>query len=359
VPTSDGEVIERVPESLSMRTLAGMRSTDARSSPDITARVVRAQLTLAARSADPRFLGYAQASLSTWWSDAAPPVAIALVRAELKQKRHEFAAALIDFDYVLARAPRNVEALLSSATVHQVLGEYDTAALRCQRLRAAAEVIGTVCAQSVRSMRGEAEQAYASLNGLLKTTAWMPRALSAWTHATAADVAQRLGRIEEAAAHFKASLENEDNPYVVNAYADLLIDAGRAREAEELLAKAGNNDGVLLRLAVTSRALRKNADSHASALLERFDSYDRRGDLSHLRDQSRYALQIKGDARSALALALRNWRQQREPADARLVLESAATLNDPLAARPVLDALARTHLQDRELERLARELSGS
>src|SRR5689334_14412602 len=96
-PSHDDEVLERVSDSVSVRTLAALRSSDARKSPELTEHIVRAQLKLATRSGDPRFLGYAQAALANWWTDVAPPPRIALVRAEIKQKRHEFKSALADF----------------------------------------------------------------------------------------------------------------------------------------------------------------------------------------------------------------------------------------------------------------------
>ena len=49
----------------------------------------------------------------------------------------------------------------------------------------------------------------------------------------------------------------------------------------------------------------------------------------------------------ALQLARENWATQREPADARILLEAALAAGDPAAARPVLDWLERTGLRAR------------
>jgi hypothetical protein len=71
-----------------------------------------------------------------------------------------------------------------------------------------------------------------------------------------------------------------------------------------------------------------------------------RGDMSHLREQSRFQLEIEKDARTALALALRNWETQREPADLRVLAAAAGANSDKAALAVVSDWLAATRLED-------------
>ena len=59
-----------------------------------------------------------------------------------------------------------------------------------------------------------------------------------------------------------------------------------------------------------------------------------------------------------MQLALVNWSVQREPKDARLVLEAALAANRPEAARTVLDWLAETGLEDVRLAALSERLQG-
>lgn len=61
----------------------------------------------------------------------------------------------------------------------------------------------------------------------------------------------------------------------------------------------------------------------------------------------------------ALALAADNWALQREPRDARILLEAALAVGDPAAAAPVLDWLRRHRLEDRQLAALARRFEPS
>jgi hypothetical protein len=48
---------------------------------------------------------------------------------------------------------------------------------------------------------------------------------------------------------------------------------------------------------------------------------------------------------------------QREPRDARVLLEAALVLRRPDAAQPVLDWMARTRIEDWYLRRLAEQLA--
>ena len=68
------------------------------------------------------------------------------------------------------------------------------------------------------------------------------------------------------------------------------------------------------------------------------------------------ALHLKLDAAAALALAQQNWAEQREPADALILLEAALAAKNAAAAKPVLDWLQQTRLEDVRLRPLATRL---
>ena len=59
---------------------------------------------------------------------------------------------------------------------------------------------------------------------------------------------------------------------------------------------------------------------------------------------------------SALDLAQRNWKDQKEVADARILLEAARAARDPAAAKSVLDWMQASKVEDVALTRLARDL---
>ena len=66
-----------------------------------------------------------------------------------------------------------------------------------------------------------------------------------------------------------------------------------------------------------------------------------------------------GTAKMALDLARQNWREQRAPKDVRVYLEAALAANDPAAAKPALDFIARTHLTDVEIDPLIKQLQAA
>jgi hypothetical protein len=73
-------------------------------------------------------------------------------------------------------------------------------------------------------------------------------------------------------------------------------------------------------------------------------------------EEARFLLDLKGDARAALAVALQNWKEQREPRDALVVLEAAAAAKDAKAAAPVLQWLDDTHFESERMRRIAASL---
>ncbi|MDP3612739.1 MAG: hypothetical protein Q8R98_12865, partial [Rubrivivax sp.] len=74
---------------------------------------------------------------------------------------------------------------------------------------------------------------------------------------------------------------------------------------------------------------------------------------SHRKEESRHALVLRGDVPLALKLASENWAQQREPADARTLLEAALAARDRKAAQSVLQWLSDSGFSSVTLQDLA------
>lgn len=358
VPDDPATVLERLPVRATdpvARELAALRATAA-AAPEALApalALARRHLALGRAEADPRQYGYAQAALARWWADPPPPVR--LLRAVLAQNRHDFVAALADLDAVLAAEPGNAEAWLTRAVIEMVQGEPQAAARSCVRLaRAADRVLALGCAAAAAALTGQAPTAYALLATLAERTDGVDPALRQWLLTVLAETAVQLDR-PEAEAHFRAALALAPrDPYLLAARADYLLDHDRADEVVALLAGRTAVDALLLRLVLAERRLDVvDAPAHAALLRARFADAQARGDTLHQALQARLLLADGGDAATALALAEQNWQRQREPIDARLLLEAAHAAAAPAAARPVLDWLARTGLQDRRLDALA------
>jgi tetratricopeptide (TPR) repeat protein len=312
--------------------------------------------------ADPRYLGRAQAALAPWWDMPAPPVDALVLRATIKQSQHDFTNALADLTLASHLSPRNAQVWLTRSTILTVLGDYAGARKACLPLaQLAPGLIALTAAASVTSLNGETERSCALLQRTLEGNASASVDEKIWAFTVLAEALERLGRVSEAESDFKKALAlGLRDPYLLGAYADLLLDQGRAKEAAELLKNENRADGLLLRLALAESALvprPADCDAHIAALKARFEAGHLRGDFVHQREEARFELRLLGQSGEALSLAQANWRVQHEPADVRILLESALAARDPGAAQPALDFMRSNRLEDVELAKLAHQLS--
>jgi Tfp pilus assembly protein PilF len=286
---------------------------------------------------------------------------VLVLRATLRQSTHQFAPALADLDLVLQRDTGNAQAWLTRATVQLVTGDYPAARASCMRLhsRAPALIVQT-CLANVASVSGAARNSYTELTAALRraestqatqATQALDAGVRDWVQTLLAEMAARLGDDAAAEKWFRQAMAvGEPDSYLLGAYADFLLDHGRAQEVAKLLAGKGRIDALLLRQAI---ALKATGDANAGALAEtlrqRFDAAMLRGDTVHQREQARFELVLRNDAHSAVKLALLNWKVQKEPADLRILAESAAASGDREAARVALDWVASSKIEDRTL----------
>src|SRR5437773_841651 len=323
VPDNDDAVVERLPEQTdpSLKEIKRLRAALARDSHnlDIAAAVARRSIEAARATGDPRFLGQAQAALAPWWNADDPPSTALLLRATLKQSQHDFAGAIKDLDRLLVREPSNGQALLSRAMLLAVRGQYAYAQADCRKLaRLTSALVVASCIAAPASLFGNADDAYRMLIQALTRGGDSP-AIRAWALTLAAEIAARRGDAGDADAHFQAAFKLDPrDAYLRAAYADFLLDNDRARDALPLLRDDTRNDPLLFRRALAERAvphMRTAFDAHRADLAARFDAARARGDTLHQREEARFELEIRADAKKALALARDNWKVQHEPAD--------------------------------------------
>jgi Tfp pilus assembly protein PilF len=309
-------------------------------------RLARLRVEEARRWGDPRLLGYAEAALAPWWSEPSPPVPVLLLRATIRQSRHEFDRALVDLDAVIARAPDEPQGWLTRAVVLTVRGRYAEARLSCTALaRMTSALVALACEAPIDGLTGRARPARRAMEAAL-ATAGRPDE-RAWAHSILGELCLWTGDRAAAERHFSEALRMDpDDRYARGAYADLLLDAGRAAEARALVADRESDDGLLLRLVLAETALGgPRAQALAVALKERFAASRLRGEAVHQREEARFALAIERDAVRALALAREGWSAQREPWDARLLIEAAAAAKQPGEAAPALAWLRETGVE--------------
>lgn len=361
-PARDSEVLETLPRSSergASPTVRALRELHARdpSNLDVAVRLAQTQIGTARATADPRYWGQAQATLGAWWAHESPPVPVLLLRAAIRQNRHEFDAAKADLQRVIAQQPAHAQAWLDLASLQQVTGHLADAAYSCERVVVSgAAGIGAVCRASLDAVQGRGTQAYAALEGIVAQDrlAAQPVAVRTWTLTLLAELAERLGRNDDAERWYRQSLVvDPSDGYTLSAYADFLLDRGRAADVTALIAADTPIDGLLLRRVQADRALGADtARAGTDALAARFDALRERGDRVHRREESRFRLALAQEPGTALELALENWAVQKEPLDARIALEAALAMNRPEAAIEIARWVRGTGLQDVRLDPL-------
>lgn len=303
-------------------------------------------------NADPRLYGQAQAALAAWWDQPDPPPQVRVLRAVIRQAYHEFPSALADLDAILAANGEDAQARLSRAFVRLVTGDVAGAADDCGRLPAAVgEVVREVCKSRVAAVSGSASQAVDSLAAALATDRRPQAAMRRFAYAVLADISLAEGRADAAETYFASASEGgSPDVSLLAAHADSLLDRGDPRAALGLLDGKGEADVLVLRRAIAAKRLGDpRLAEWAGIMNERFAAAASGGVSLHLREEARFRLEVENDVSAALDLAAANWQVQREPADARLLLESALAADDTEAARPVLDFIRDTGLSDARL----------
>ena len=179
-----------------------------------------------------------------------------------------------------------------------------------------------------------------------------------WALTLQAELAERLARSADAERLYLASLAiDPTDAYTVAAYADFLIDAGRASDVLTLIPANTRGDVLLLRRAIAAKlAASPDAAQLAQELGQRFNASRARGDRVHLREEARFALAVKNESTEALALARDNWMVQKEPLDARIALEAAIAARQPKAVADVVTWIESTKLQGEKLAQLAAQV---
>jgi len=356
-------VLERLPARRSdpaMAELRKLRAALAAAQKDsaVAARLAQRYFDLASAEGDPRYIGYAEAALRPWSGDDAP-VEILFTRGLLRQYRHDFAGALQDFERVLAREPRHLDARSWRAAIFMVQADYRAAARECAALtEIASELVSAGCLAYIDATTGKTRGAYERLSAALARRPDAAPETRLWTLTRLAEMAWRLGDAPLAERHFReASKLGINDNFLLAAYADFLLEQNRPKEVVALLQDWVRSDTLLLRLAMAEQVLKSPAaKSHTQALADRFAASARREERLHLAEEARYLLDLKADAPAALAAALDNWKEQREPRDALVVLEAAVAARDPKAAAPVLQWLNDTRFESERMRRAAAAL---
>lgn len=364
VPEGDAVVLERLPvrpRDPSALELRRLREAAAAAPADgtVAANLARRYFELAMEEGDPRYVGYAEAALRAWPEAAGAPGEILVLHGMLRQYRHDFARAMADFDLALRADPDNTEAHAWRAAIFMVQADYAGARRECGLLaRTATELHATACRAYVDATTGRARSAHAELAAALAKRDDIAPGFHVWIQTRLAEMAWRAGDLAAAEQHFRKglSLGVNDN-FLLAAYADFLLDEGRPGDVMSLLRGWERSDTLLLRLALAARRLGlPEATGLARTLGERFGDGARRGERLHLQEEARYLLDLKDDARAALAAAAENYETQREPRDAEILMRAALAARAPAAAAPAVKWLDESGFESKGVRGLAAQL---
>jgi len=360
LPTDPAEVLERLPMrpgDATARELAGLRAAVTRAAKEVPADPLPAThlagryYDLATARGDPRYIGYADAVMAPFARSQDP--AVLTVRGQLRQYRHDFDGALADFAGALRADPQFALAHAWRGAIYLVQADYAAARAECDALLALdrATLYGG-CIGLLRAYSGQMEAGAAALQRALDETQDPGNRL--WLLTRLGEVAAWRGQPDKAEKYFRAALAlGIDDGYLLAAWSDFLLDQQRPAEVVKWLASWEASDGLLLRLALAETALAlPAAKAHAQALADRFAAAKVRGDTTHRAEEARYQLHLAGNAAAALTVAAANYQVQREPRDARVLLEAAIAAKDAGAAQPVRDWLQASGFEDAHLRKL-------
>ncbi|MBS0335958.1 MAG: hypothetical protein JSS40_03930 [Proteobacteria bacterium] len=360
-PSSDAQVLERLPIKPAdpvARELRGLRAALAARPGDesLAETLARRYFDLAMAEGDPRYIGYAEAALRPWAGSTAVPPGLHVIRALLVQYRHNFAGALAELGAALEAEPSNVEAHSWRAAIFMVQARYADARAECAAVAPhASELFSTGCLAYVDATTGHARAAYDRLSAALQRRKDASPDSRVWILTRLAEMARRFGDPGLAEKNFREALAlGVTDNFLLAAFGDFLLDENRPGEVAGLLKDWARSDTLLLRLAYAEKALKlPTAAQRIQALEDRFSEAALRGEQLHLQEEARFRLHLKGDPAGALKLAAENWRSQREPRDAAILLEAAIAARDRAAAQPALEWLDQSGFEERAMRRLA------
>lgn len=354
IPASDGQVLERLPIKPSdplTRELRQLRAELAArpSDQELAVRLARRYFDIASAEGDPRYIGYAEAVIRPWATEPDPPTPMLMTRALLLQWRHDFGPAMADLDKILARDPNDASALMWRVALHLVQADYPRARADCDRAQAIVSMLSAIACHAVIDGRtGKARAAYEAITSALLRHPARDSDQKQWMLTRLAELALAFGDKALAERHFREAMSaGGTDAFVLAEYADFLLDERRPAEVVAMLREWVRNDSLLLRLALAETALgTASAPERARTMEDRFAAAALRRDTLHQQEEARFELALKRNARRAVELAAENWKVQREPRDARILLEAALAAGRPEAAQGALDWLRETGFED-------------
>ena len=359
-PAYDNVVIERLPfkpRDAVARELGLLRAALLKSPGDPVAvgDLASRYFSLSAELGDPRYVGYADALIQPFSANI--PASLLVLRGMIRQYRHDFSEALEDFANAIKIDKDLASPHAWRGAIYLVQANYASAARECDALKQLrSEVLHGGCWGLTQAYSGSLADAYKTLEQTLPMASTNGQRL--WINTRLGEVAAWRGDVPLARQHFEKALKlGLDDTYLLAAWSDFLLDQGQAAQVVKLLTPWTAVDGLLLRLAEAQTQLNQAvAKTHVQTLMDRFAAAKMRRDTTHQAEEARFYLRLLHDPQEALRLAQSNYQVQKEPRDARILLESALAAANPDAAKPAMQWLQSNGFQGIDLQKLAQQV---
>jgi hypothetical protein len=318
---------------------------------------VRQAIALARQTADPRYMGQAQALLGSQWGNPQASHEIMVLQATIEQSRHEFANARKTLQNALKKpAASQAQAWLTLATIERVQAQYAASEIACKSIvDPAAQTYARACVLETLSLLGQWDVARQGFETLMREVRGVGESTQqAWFMSLMAENESRAGNSAAARQWFSRSLALDNDGYTALAFADALLSSQQAAQAVAILQTQPDSDAVLIRRAQAYKQLKDPRFVAIAGQLEQRMAVSAQrsapGDTGHAREQALYALHVQGDAKAALAFAQINLQLQREPIDWLIALQSAQHTGNVTEKASLIQAAAKTGLKDMRLQ---------
>ncbi|MES2859564.1 MAG: hypothetical protein V4704_10350 [Pseudomonadota bacterium] len=323
IPKSADTVVEVLPRGYPALTRATPRPSN--SSP--VAEPARL-LDAAARTGDARLAARADVLLARYPAGEAS-VEWRKLQAFSAQHRHAFATSRQLLDSVIKDDPRDADARLARAQLNLVQGRLSQARRDCVGLAVMDAGNASICIAALATRRGEYAKAAGIVERFVSSGVQDPGFLR-FALVMRGEIATRAGEPGAEAWYERALAVDREDVRTLAAYARHLNGSRQPARTLALLADAPDADGLQLQRALAARLVgRPDAARLAEAQANRYRLARSVGMEPELRDEAELQLTLRGDAKAALALALRNFESQRDHEDVDILVRAARAANRP------------------------------
>lgn len=319
----------------------------------------RAVFLIGLTEGDLRWYGSAKAALQPWWTATSLPADGFFLRGLVKQGFHDFAGGLTDISQAIALDEARPEFWSWRFALHLLVSNMDAARQDCVtigRLFGANEL--EVCQAILQYRSGQAGQAAARFKQLVALPDYAGPLAQDWLRLHWGEALRTAGQYEAAIQVWQVQLSKRPGAHPIRlALAELLNAQGRPAAAKRVANVASPSDALLVQSLLASRGL-KDPDTErlAGQVADRFDSQALRKEALIERPQMVFLIQYGHNVQAGLAMALANWRDQQEPADAVLLLEAALLANQPKAGTGVIEWMRKTGYTEPALSALVQRI---